>query len=62
MGGLSSRKVSLTMIKLGYKQVHTRDGNFFKVYEVPLDQIQSQIASEVIGEGCEETNHDTVIF
>ena len=62
VGGLSSRKVSLTMIKLGYKQVHTRDGNFFKVYEVPLDQIQSQIASEVIGEGCEGTNHDTIIF
>ena len=43
--GLSSKKVGTVMKKLGFQQIHNRSGNFFKVYEIPYDQIQAQISA-----------------
>ena len=61
-GALSSRKVSLTMNKMGFKSVHTRTGSYFEVYEVPYDQIQSQIASEVQRDDCDDRYHEVPIW
>ena len=41
---LSSRKVSVAMVKMGFETVHTRKGNFFRVFEIPYDQIQSTLS------------------
>ena len=43
---LSTRKVSVAMVKLGFEVVHTRRGNMFRVYEIPYDQIQSSLAAD----------------
>jgi hypothetical protein len=32
------------MVKMGFKTIHTRSGNFFEVYQIPADQIQSSLA------------------
>ena len=32
------------MQRLGFKLVHTRHGNFYNVYVIPLDQVQATIA------------------
>lgn len=61
-GALSSRKVSLAMNKMGFKNVHTRTGSYFQVYEVPPDQIQSQIASEVQRDDCDDGNNNITIW
>ena len=42
--GLSSRKVSLAMGRLGFKSVHTKAGNFFEVYQIPANEIQPTLA------------------
>ena len=41
---LSSRKISMAMIKLGFHVEHTRRGNMFRVYEIPYDRIQPSLA------------------
>lgn len=43
---LSSRKISIAMIKLGFHVEHTRRGNMFRVYEIPYDRIQPSLAIE----------------
>ena len=42
--GLSSRKVSLAMGRLGFKNVHTKAGNFFEVYQIPVNEIKPTLA------------------
>ena len=42
--GLSTRKVGIIMASLGFRKVHTMQGNFFEVYQIPLDQIQATLA------------------
>jgi hypothetical protein len=51
--GLSSRKVSLVMGRLGFKSVHTKAGNFFEVYQIPANEIQPTLAY------VDETEADT---
>ena len=43
--GLSTRKVSLAMGKLGFKTVHTKTGNFYQVYQIPPNEIQPTLAT-----------------
>jgi len=43
-GGLSSRKVSNAMVRMGYKCVHSKSGNYYKVFEIPYNQIQSNLS------------------
>ena len=42
--GLSTRKVGIIMQRLGFKKVHTMQGNFFEVFQIPADQIQATLA------------------
>ena len=42
---LSSRKVSVAMKRLGFESVHTRQGNLFKVFEIPYDQVQAHLSA-----------------
>ena len=42
--GLSTRKVGTIMQRLGFKKVHTMQGNFFEVFQIPADQIQATLA------------------
>ena len=42
--GLSSRKVSLAMPKLGFKRIHTKQGGFYEVYQIPPNEIQPTLA------------------
>ena len=42
--GLSSRRVSIAMGKLGFKSVHTKRGNFYEVYQIPATEIQQTLA------------------
>jgi len=42
--GLSTRKVGIIMASLGFRKVHTMQGNFFEVYQIPPDQIQATLA------------------
>ena len=42
--GLSSRKVSLAMTKLGFKRVRTNQGAFYEVYQIPPNEIQPTLA------------------
>lgn len=54
--GLSTRKVSLAMTKMGFKNVHTKRGNFFEVYLIPANDIQPTLAEteeEMEGNGAE---------
>ena len=32
------------MTNLGFKKVHTMQGNFFEVYQIPPDQVQATLA------------------
>ena len=41
---LSSRKVSAAMRKLGFETIHRMSGNFYRVFEVPYDQVQAHLA------------------
>jgi hypothetical protein len=49
--GLSTRKVGIIMTSLGFRKVHTMQGNFFEVYQIPLDQIQARLAMTDTREG-----------
>ena len=49
--GLSTRKVGIIMTSLGFRKVHTMQGNFFVVYQIPLDQIQATLAMTDTREG-----------
>ena len=49
--GLSTRKVGIIMTSLGFRKVHTMQGNFFEVYQIPLDQIQATLAMTDTQEG-----------
>ena len=49
--GLSTRKVGIIMTSLGFRKVHTMQGNFFEVYQIPLDQIQATLAMTDAREG-----------
>ena len=42
--GLSTRKVGIIMQRLGFKKVHTMQGNFFEVFQIPIDLIQATLA------------------
>jgi hypothetical protein len=52
--GLSSRKVGLAMKLLGFKSVHTMAGNFYEVYQIPVNELQSALA-ETAGDDSAET-------
>ena len=56
--GLSTRKISLAMGKLGFKRVHTRQGGFYEVYQIPLNEIQPTLAM-VDGETAESQSDAT---
>lgn len=54
---LSTRKVSVAMKRLGFETVHCMSGNFFRVYEVPYDQIQARLAADAYSnESKQETD------
>ena len=53
---LSSRKVSVAMVRLGFEVTHTRKGNFFKVIEIPFDQVQSHLSAEAYDYAHEDTH------
>ena len=42
--GLSTRKVGIIMGKMGFKKIHTMRGWFYKVFQIPPDQIQATLA------------------
>ena len=42
--GISTRKISLAMPKLGFNRIHTKAGNFFEVYQIPANEIQPTLA------------------
>ena len=42
--GVSTRKISLAMPKLGFKRIHTKQGWFYEVFLIPLDLIQNTLA------------------
>ena len=42
--GLSTRKISLAMPKLGFKRIHTKQGGFYEVYQIPPNEIQATLA------------------
>ena len=44
---LSSRKISMAMKRLGFQQVHSMNGNYFRVYEIPYDQVQRHLSAGV---------------
>ena len=50
------------MNKMGFKSVHTRTGSYFQIYEVPYDQIQSQIASEIQCDDSDDRYHEVSIW
>ena len=52
--GLSSRKVGLAMKLLGFKMLHGRNGNFYEVYQIPVNELQSALA-ETAGDDSAET-------
>lgn len=54
----SHRKIGDIMTELGYECVHKRNGNFFKVVEIPVDQQQIYIASEDLDFEFEEEDDD----
>ncbi len=53
--GLSTRKVGIIMASLGFRKVHTMQGNFFEVYQIPPDQIQATLAMTETREHEEST-------
>ena len=42
--GVSTRKISLAMPKLGFKRIHTKQGGFYEVYQIPPNEIQATLA------------------
>ena len=42
--GLSTRKVGMVMRRLGFEHTHTRAGEFYKVYQIPVNDIQPTLA------------------
>ena len=48
---LSSRKVSVAMKRLGFESVHCMSGNFFRVFEIPYDQIQMRLVADAHDNG-----------
>lgn len=42
--GLTTRKVGMAMLRLGFVRIHTRAGWFYKVYQIPANEIQSTLA------------------
>jgi len=42
--GLSTRKVWIVMGKMGFKKVHTKQGGFYEVYQIPPSEIQPTLA------------------
>lgn len=44
--GLSSKRIGIIMQRLGFELVHKKQGNFYKVFVIPFEQIQSAIASD----------------
>ena len=42
--GLSTRKVGLVMTRMGFEKIHTRAGHFYKVYQIPANEIQPTLA------------------
>ena len=54
----SNRKIGDIMIELGYESMHKRNGNFFKVVEIPLDHQQVYIASEDFNFEFKEADDD----
>ena len=42
--GLSTRKIGIIMQRMGFKKVHTMQGNFFEVFQIPADQMQAILA------------------
>ena len=42
--GLSTRKISLAMPKLGFKRIHTKLGGFYEVYQIPPNELQATLA------------------
>jgi hypothetical protein len=43
------------MASLGFRKVHTMQGNFFEVYQIPPDQIQATLAMTETREHEEST-------
>ena len=54
--GLSTRKIGIIMQQLGFKKIHTMQGNFFEVFQIPADQIQATLAIDDEAEGSPTTN------
>ena len=42
--GLSSRKIGIIMQRLGFKLLRKRQGNYYSVYVIPFDEVQSTLA------------------
>ena len=51
---LSTRKVSVAMKRLGFESVHCMSGNFFRVFEIPYDQIQARLAADAYDNGTKQ--------
>ena len=59
--GLSTRKVGIIMTTLGFRKVHAMQGNFFEVYQIPLDQIQATLAMTETQEHEDSTPQEGVL-
>ena len=59
--GLSTRKVGIIMTTLGFRKVHTMQGNFFEVYQIPPDQIQATLAMTETREHEDSTPQEGVL-
>ena len=59
--GLSTRKVGIIMTTLGFRKVHTMQGNFFEVYQIPPDQIQATLAMTETQEHEDSTPQEGVL-
>ena len=57
--GLSSRKVGLAMKLLGFKMLHGRNGNFYEVYQIPVNELQSALASTLEDASAETPEKDS---
>ena len=44
--GLSSKRIGIIMQRLGFEMVHKKQGNFYKIYVIPFDQIQSNLMGD----------------
>jgi predicted P-loop ATPase len=43
---LSSRKISMAMKRIGFESIHCSSGNFYRVFEIPIDQVQSYLSMD----------------